>query len=82
MFHAAGWTFPWSITFSFATQVRAPSLRCGITLCRPHLWVDHPAERRLFPNLETLFELSCYTLLWSSHSAGTLPPLGDYWRDA
>ena len=21
MFHAAGWTFPWSITFSFATQV-------------------------------------------------------------
>lgn len=21
MFHAAGWTFPWAITFSFATQV-------------------------------------------------------------
>jgi hypothetical protein len=21
MFHAAGWTFPWSITFSFSTQV-------------------------------------------------------------
>lgn len=22
MFHAAGWTFPWAITFAFATQVR------------------------------------------------------------
>jgi len=30
MFHAAGWTFPWSITFSFATQVRALSPRQSI----------------------------------------------------
>ncbi|KAL5534450.1 hypothetical protein ACEPAG_912 [Sanghuangporus baumii] len=26
MFHAAGWTFPWSITFSFATQITQRSV--------------------------------------------------------
>jgi len=26
MFHAAGWTFPWSITFSFATQITLRSI--------------------------------------------------------
>jgi hypothetical protein len=28
MFHAAGWTFPWSIPFSFATQVSSLCLLC------------------------------------------------------
>jgi hypothetical protein len=74
MFHAAGWTFPWSIPFSFATQARAPSL-LHYNPCKPRLWLDHAADRGLLFNLEALLELSCHTLLWSSHSAGALPPL-------
>ena len=32
MFHAAGWTFPWSITFAFAAQVRRTILpHCVLT---------------------------------------------------
>jgi hypothetical protein len=76
MFHAAGWTFPWSIPFSFATQVRSTS-PLQYNPRRPHLWLDHLAERGLFLNLEALFEFSCHTLLWSSHGAGTLSFLED-----
>lgn len=32
MFHAAGWTYPWAITFAFATQI---TLR---TVSYPHIW--------------------------------------------
>ncbi|KAI0307967.1 hypothetical protein B0F90DRAFT_1813320 [Multifurca ochricompacta] len=53
MFHAAGWTFPWSITFSFATQAVS----------------DHLANSRLLFDLEAFLELRSNTLLWSSYSA-------------
>jgi hypothetical protein len=77
MFHAAGWTFPWSIPFSFSTQVRAPS-SLQYNPCRPRSWLDHSADRGLLLNLEALLELSCYALLWSPYSAGTLRPSKDY----
>lgn len=32
MFHAAGWTFPWAITFSFAAQVGSFALVTYIML--------------------------------------------------
>jgi hypothetical protein len=82
MFHAAGWTFPWSLPFSFSTQVRATISPLQLYPLQTHLWLDHHADRGLLPNLEALLELWCYTLLWSSHGTGTLPPLKDYRRYA
>lgn len=32
MFHAAGWTFPWAITFAFAAQVNSFALVAYIML--------------------------------------------------
>src|SRR6266852_3879063 len=51
-------------------------------LCKSHILLDHPANRGLLPNLEAPFELSRHTLLWSPHSAGTLPPHNEYRRNS
>lgn len=47
-----------------------PSLRSS----RISLLSDHSADRGLLVNLGASLELPCYTLLWSSYSAGTSPP--------
>ncbi len=58
-----------------AGPTRDPLVRVYANLTH---FLDHPANCGLLPYLEALFDLSCYTLLWGPHSAGTLSPLKEY----
>jgi hypothetical protein len=66
MFHASGWTYPWSCTFSFCTQVG--SLIAGLAVT--HVHQDHHPRRLKSGHLEALPALRSHSLLWGAHSAG------------
>lgn len=66
MFHAAGWTFPWAITFSFATQVTDLRLSQNIDSFDE----DHSADCRQWSNMETFPEFWSNALLWCANSSG------------
>lgn len=68
MFHAGGWTYPWTNVFAFATQVREQFIFFHVA--EPMKYKDHDANRRLPTHMETLPQFCGYTLLRCTNSTG------------
>ena len=68
MFHAAGWTFPWSITFACATQVSTECLFVFII----YMVIDYHSVSGKCANLEPFPSFKYFALLWSADSSSMI----------